>query len=397
MKSLSADAPHILTSAPSSAGATHSRIEWLDSIRGLAAMAVLFNHSFEFFQGASFFKWVTELPVIGIVRDARSAVTMFFVLSGFVLALPYVRARSDGTFRGIKLSSFYFRRFTRIWIPWFAIFVLSWIAKDAIPRGFATIPALTEWAQNFWQGRFTAAEVVKQMMFVFHDSTRLLLPQDWSLGVELKGSLLMPVFIFLFRKNVWALAAVGVGFLVLFPMGVYYATFVLGVLLAGNVERVGRWFEARTKSERVALFGIGLVLFNVRYWSRAESWIHWDRSLWCVASVGCAVLLGSVLGSGALQRMLSRPFFVFLGRISYSLYLVQFLVLLTVAPQVVLLVNKVGIVQPGVSYAIGVVVAVGVTMVFSVFSYRWIEVPSMEFGKRVSKWLEGRRSERSLV
>src|SRR5947207_2545174 len=94
---------------------THVRIEWLDSIRGLAALAVLVFHMEYLVKPPPAFEAVLNAPIISVIQDGHTAVAMFFVLSGFVLALPYARPRSDGTYRTMQVGSYYLRRVARIW------------------------------------------------------------------------------------------------------------------------------------------------------------------------------------------------------------------------------------------------------------------------------------------
>src|SRR5258708_5514461 len=92
------------------------RIEFLDTIRGLAALAVLLSHSF-IFAWPGQVSWFFNLPFINIFFNGKEAVTVFFVLSGFVLSRPF--CGNDGPVRTINLPVFYLKRFTRIWLPWF--------------------------------------------------------------------------------------------------------------------------------------------------------------------------------------------------------------------------------------------------------------------------------------
>ena len=58
------------------------RLSALDSLRGLASLAVLFGHTLLVFQcELSYSQWF----LIHNLFDGRSAVTLFFVLSGLVL------------------------------------------------------------------------------------------------------------------------------------------------------------------------------------------------------------------------------------------------------------------------------------------------------------------------
>jgi peptidoglycan/LPS O-acetylase OafA/YrhL len=61
---------------------------------------------------------------------------MFFVLSGFVLSRPYVAAGGEDP-RPIFLPTFYLRRLTRIWLPWFAAFAVSAIARHFFIRSWS--------------------------------------------------------------------------------------------------------------------------------------------------------------------------------------------------------------------------------------------------------------------
>jgi len=58
---------------------TNQRIEHLDSLRGVAALAVLFGHSIGCFKGDKYGEFIYSIT-------AHSAVVFFFLLSGFVLS-----------------------------------------------------------------------------------------------------------------------------------------------------------------------------------------------------------------------------------------------------------------------------------------------------------------------
>ena len=90
------------------------RIPYLDSIRGIAAMMVLFYHYFAWlhadtiaFQGAVFF------------INGSDAVSFFFVLSGLVLSYKYLHFDAK-----IQLKRYALHRFFRLF-PAFAVAVLA--------------------------------------------------------------------------------------------------------------------------------------------------------------------------------------------------------------------------------------------------------------------------------
>jgi peptidoglycan/LPS O-acetylase OafA/YrhL len=96
------------------------RFALFDSLRGLAAIAILTFHVFSL-TGAM------DKPVVGdtvAVLGPRSLI-LFFVISGFLLYRPYVAARADGR-PGPRMSRYLRRRALRI-IPayWLALTVLA--------------------------------------------------------------------------------------------------------------------------------------------------------------------------------------------------------------------------------------------------------------------------------
>lgn len=109
------------------------RIEYLDSIRGLAALFVLLSHTAGAFAWPATYGAVLRWPFISILFEGKEAVCMFFVLSGYVLSKPYVSSPANTVPRKIFLPTFYLRRFTRIWLPWF--FIQSMSLAAAGPAG----------------------------------------------------------------------------------------------------------------------------------------------------------------------------------------------------------------------------------------------------------------------
>jgi peptidoglycan/LPS O-acetylase OafA/YrhL len=94
-----------------------NRLEKLEAVRGFAALYVVFFHVLP--QKIFLF----GINVGTIFRFGPEAVIVFFVLSGFVIKFTYEKSK-DKSFR------FYFiRRFIRLYIPLFFIFLLGYLIK----------------------------------------------------------------------------------------------------------------------------------------------------------------------------------------------------------------------------------------------------------------------------
>lgn len=355
-----------------------SRLEWLDSIRGLAALVVLIGHV----GGA--FAWPGWTRHLNAMFDGRVAVTMFFVLSGFVLALPYI-GHTGAAPRRFLWANFFTRRITRIWLPWVAVFWLSWLAREFVPRNITTEPALTDWARSFWSGPLDAVSIIKQHLYSSHDPATLLLPQDWSLRVELQGSFLIPIFVLLFRRNAWLVVVLAVALTIARSHGYYMLSFAVGLLLAGFRNDVQRLVSGRSRATLVLLGGVAFALIQSRPLLGVERFS--DRFVWNLGTVGCGLALAVAMGSSRVQWALSRKPLVFLGRVSYSLYLIQIVVILCALPPLIHALNSIGIHEPNTVLAITMAAAIGITIGASAVLHCLVEQPCIDFGHWLGKFL----------
>jgi peptidoglycan/LPS O-acetylase OafA/YrhL len=359
------------------------RIEYLDSVRGLAALCVLLSHSVAAFAWTPIYSNILQLPYLHILVDGAAAVVMFFVLSGYVLSKPYVSPSAVSSGRRIFIPTFYLRRFTRVWLPWFAVFLVSIAAKKFLFHVPAIQPSISDWLGKLWHAPMTLIDFARQCAFALHDSFRQLIPQDWSLGVELKGSVLIPVFIFLSdRKRRFVLLAVVLFFLLLVGNGHFYLSFLLGVLLARYEDYCPVWFQRLNSISKALALLISLMLYQmlgllVKTFGTAPMITKYG----CLATaVGCCGILLVVRYTPRLQKILGSAPLVFLGRISYSVYLVQFIIVLCLLPWLVRGMNLVGV-SGGLLLFLSVILgSVIATITFSTITYGIIEVPAINFG-----------------
>ena len=212
---------------------------------------------------------------------------MFFVLSGFLLSRPYLTSAQPGQPpRKIFLPTFYLRRFTRIWLPWFFAFVLSALAQVVFFRDWTTNPPTNEWFRQFWHVPLTFENTLRQCLFILHDPKVQLLNQDWSLGVELKASILMPLFIFLCGVwSPWSLLAISTLLVVFTSMGPSYCSFILGVILAKHGSQL--------------LPGLQTKPMLVKAWMHLLNLWGVQRTIWLLplnflASVGLTLILATL-------------------------------------------------------------------------------------------------------
>src|ERR1700738_3699896 len=108
----------------------NKRIDILDSLRGLAALSVVFHHCllvFPIFLAAFYHNpnlnnnlvLILTYSPIHILWAGHEAVILFFVLSGFVLSLPFLNNNT------ISYHKYIVKRFCRIYIPYIIVLFIS--------------------------------------------------------------------------------------------------------------------------------------------------------------------------------------------------------------------------------------------------------------------------------
>lgn len=360
---------------------SEGRVASLDGLRGIAAVVVLVHHALlltpTFFaayvgtaesgpqQGVW---WLTHTP-LHIFWAGDEAVLVFFVLSGLVLTLPAMRWDRQGWL------TYYVRRIPRLYLPVWASLVLATALAWAVPRGPVPGSSLPETATG------PTLERLVVDAFLLTGPSGLNGPL-WSLRLEVIFSLLLPVFVALalvFRRwllpvTVVSLLVTAGGFTFGNPMAAYLAVFAVGVALAVEWDRIGAIIRP-THSWRGALLLLGAVVLLMNRWLV-------PTPLSTSLTVVGAVLLVLAFGwSPPARRLGNSRAIQHLGRLSFSLYLVHWPVVVTVT--LVLGSDAPGILQVGA----GVLVSLLVAELF----YRLVEAPSHTFAKLLARTLVGRR------
>ena len=162
------------------------RLEFLDGLRGLAALYVVLFHLFNC-EGLP--RWANICLVW--LRMGHSAVTVFIVLSGFSLMIPVARS-VDRALKG-GTSGYLKRRAWRIMPPYYAAIVLSLLVLALSPQGVAYLHGVRdgEWMSNFgWPA-------LVSHLFLFDNlklrwSSRINVPM-WSVATEWQIYFLLPL------------------------------------------------------------------------------------------------------------------------------------------------------------------------------------------------------------
>jgi peptidoglycan/LPS O-acetylase OafA/YrhL len=291
------------------------RVKELDSIRGLAAIAIVVYHL-----------WLIKISVLG------AAVDLFFVLSGYLITSILLSNPPSERF----LFSFYIRRGLRIWPIYYvalaALVLLNPYLAD--PGPLDALPYYLTFSQNvshYWSGDGLP----------FIPAFR----HTWSLAVEEQFYIIWPALLMVLgRRGLTRAALVFVG-LALAMRALGFNRWVLatncdglalGSLLAGLLS--GRSPElARSLKAPFRVVGLAAAL----YWAGSAGLVRLfqvaaDGDLYAVVTssrvLGLNLVFFAIVGLSVLHAghrwlgVLRDRRLVYLGQISYGLYLYHHIV-----------------------------------------------------------------------
>ncbi len=344
------------------------QIDELQSLRGLASLVVVVSHCLTYFAAPRWFDHAQEL------NNAVGAVVIFYVLSGFVLA----RSIGSKPLTGRAFKLFYAKRL-------FRIYPALWVSSILMLLYLATLHGLAP------AGDFSAAtehhldpdrRSLLHVMSAFAGTT-FLLPQAWSVAVELVASVLLPIFVFLYVRHpraFWIVAVAITLAAVLAPKTPYYVVrylpcFIVGLLIAFRPFSPSR--------PAVLLSWVGL--FTTQLLNPGN--VHHQIAVAAQTLFAVVIICSIVEGRG--PALLKRPSLIWLGDISYSLYLIHWVVLCASAA----LLNATGLFALGWPWSMMLltVVATLCSIAAAAVSYRYVELPGIRFGLRAIEHFQPRR------
>ncbi|KMN46563.1 acyltransferase family protein [Bacillus paramycoides] len=370
------------------------RYKELDSLRGIAAIIVLLGHFLALFPilGKKVM-YSTFGACFSILWQGHSAVIIFFVLSGFVLSLPFYKGTE---FNYLK---YLIKRVCRIYIPYIVILFIAIGIKFGIHSKIGTIPGLVQWGS--WNIEVSFNRVMDHILFLREFNSDAFIMVIWSLVHEMRISIVFPLIIFLLLRVNWkvsigiAMFLSVIGYLLMknipseFNMPVstnyfitlhYSSMFIIGALLAKNREYlVSKIINSKVK---YILLPLGLLFFSYpripfMLLSKLIGEIDYELYLiiidWYIC-FGAVLIILSALSSKLFSKLLLIKPVQFIGEISYSLYLVHPIVLLT----------TVHIFYGKISVPLILLISFLFTMVVSVLCYKFIEIPSIKIGRKLA-------------
>lgn len=364
------------------------KLRYIDTLRGLAILAVIIVH-------CSIYGDNTYLPSVfqSVVYSGVHGVQLFYVVSAFTMFLTLHNREGKEEFLWTK---FFIRRFFRI-APMYYVGICYFLWQDGLgPR--------------YWLGdadHVTLSNILSNFFFVHGFNPywiTSLVPGGWSITDEVLFYCLIPLLFLIIKNTQQAFRFVLVTLAVRLLLHIVFNEFPL----IGS-ERLWQEYLYLYLPSQLPVFALGILFFFI---VRDEYKISVSPTLILITAVvlivqfigfpmglpvlpnhflfSCAFVILCIALSRYEFRVLVNPAFIYIGKISFSMYLVHFAVIHWLiefdAADYLAVSNQY---QAIINYGVRLLVVTGITILISSVFYKFVELPMQVVGKRIiNKWFQ---------
>jgi len=376
------------------------KITYLDGLRGIAAVNVMIMHFFIVLAPAMIYG--NRMPLhlgnielifsgtpLGLIGAGNFSVCIFFVLSGYVLTQKYFIMQD----KKIIVSSAV-RRYIRLFIPVFSAIMLAYtIASTGLFQYYleaVTVSGNNNYA-NYWTFTPNLVDAIKEAVWgSFFTGADTYNPVLWTMTTEFCGSMLVFAISFLFgsQRTRWTfyLAAAVLLF------NTYYLAFIIGMVFADIFNSRKPMLKTSNKiilsiilfsGLFIGSYPIGTVTVDSLYGFLNNDVFRTPKLTYHI--IGAGMIMYVLLNSYRLQNFFSSPVPVFLGKISYSLYLIHFLVISTFTSALFLFLHP--LLPYGAAVLISCLMSLLLILPLSYLFYKYVDMTGVELSKKFYNWL----------
>ncbi len=289
---------------------------YLDAARGLAAIMVMVYHFINF-------KYLntTTAKVAATIFNGSDAVSLFFVLSGFVLSYKYVVLDQP-----LDIKRFYVTRFFRLWPAFFVTIVLNAINTNRANLDLHTlVDIFIKNKTSFWE----EAILIRNRVNYYG--------AGWTLNLELALSFFIPFWVVLAKKHTKVICWMLVAYLLIGnnmrDLFMFHFHFGLGVLISCLFNSINSLSFKETKwyKYRFLLLLVAFLLFSIRHidriWPLPGKYQYlagyFGIDFFHYTAVASFVFIVAIIQSPKAQSILEHGILRFFGKISFGIYLMH--------------------------------------------------------------------------
>ena len=301
-------------------------------------------------------------------------VKVFFAISGFVLALPFLKYYLGLSDKKIQLKSYFVRRLTRLEPPFIITLVFFYLAHVFLLNEDALV-----FLKHFGAG------LIYGHVFIF-GTVNPINPVTWSLETEAQFYVIIPLIMWL----VFKVRNSAIRIIILFGLIVgsiffrnefvfsahwgrsifaYFVNFAMGIIVCWSYLKFPKWFKVRHW-----LYDLGglIATFGLFYFYKPQHYVG-NQILF---NISIAVVMITAFKGYMLNWFYTRPIVYIIGGMCYSIYLIHYAFLhLSVKWTKLLWIEDISYIS---NLGIQVLVVVPLVLLVSAVFFRYFERPFMD-------------------
>ena len=351
------------------------KLPYIDFLRGIAILMVIIVHTNQYSNGYH------NVNLSRLTEYCARGVQLFFVLSAFTLYYSYHHRKTEQTH---VFRSFFIRRIFRI-APMYYLGIIYYLIQNCIDKKYFLVA----------DKNFSSLNVLSNFTFLngfnpywIND----LVPGGWSVAVEFTFYAVLPVLFIMITNLNKAL-----NFFLLSVILKSVAEFWLAKHNITGDNRIWTDFLFYYFPSQLPVFATGIITYFVVISKKNTAYetgklllilsvvllykvftnyslVFSDHIIFGVA-FACVVVALSLFS----HQVSFNPFVQYLGTLSFSMYLIHFAVLhwLVAFNLADFASNSI------INFLIRLVIALSLTTFLSFLTYRFIEIPTQKFGKKI--------------
>ncbi|WAC12212.1 acyltransferase family protein [Dyadobacter pollutisoli] len=351
----------------------------LDGLRAIAVGLVIVFH------------WLPDRQGVNMIANGPLGVTLFFVLSGFLITRILLENKVDIEEEGIfsLYRAFMTRRILRIFPIYYLVLICIWFLQyntfiDPIETQLYTHPAYyLFYGSNFLIDKFSNWADVLSIY--------------WTLAVEEQFYIFWPLIIWKVPNRFLKTVVIGVIFLALLTRGVlFFLENNAGVLVPTCLDSFGMgalWAIILAEDKAAEKF-----VRNIRWWAVYGALVFFilctadQRSLFEAlffrtgASIFCLYLVAKAsYGTGFKSyfgRFIENRFIRYVGKISYGIYMYHMLIPYLIVPLMIKLFRRLFHVEVRLTEQSNIILSLFLLVGVAALSWYFVEKPFIRLKKR---------------
>ncbi|NIF24615.1 acyltransferase family protein [Candidatus Pantoea multigeneris] len=364
-----------------------NKISYLEGLRGLSCFIVIIDHCINSFKPDLRYTSLSDTGGIirrlfawtplNIIYSGIAPVCIFFILSGFVLSMRFNNSKSnDAIYQGV------IKRYPRLIVPILIATMFMYVA-------FSLLQTMT----NFKSDLEFSKVIAEAIYFAPFEHIQLSNYALWTISFEIYGSLIVFSLLAIFGRSCYRIHFYSLIFLFLYLQSSYYSLFIFGMILndlyVRNSINIPSLF-------RLFIFFIGLLLVTSPYpregvdlYSGVYSYMkifnsnNYNQLYHQLMLTGSSLIFISVLGSQLSERTLNQNIFLFLGKISFPLYILHVTIISMVAYYLHDYYEEITILM----FIVATVLTIMICFALSVLFEKYIDVPAINLSNVIARKL----------